>query len=96
MADYDDVLVSLTAEVASVCFDPDFPGTVGGRQRNVKIQEIPLNLQTCSTPTGGDSTGLSAGQEPSPETQALVPTLEAGLRRLKMLSVFCLPYLQEI
>lgn len=83
IADYDDVLVSLTAEVASTyVLIRIFQERLAVARENVKIQENSFEL-TNVLYTNGAVTQLDYQQAKSllRETQALVPTLEAGLRQ---------------
>ena len=85
VADYDDVLVALTAEVAATyVLIRTFEQRLEIARQNVKIQERSLQIATARF-EGGDVSELDVAQARSllSTTLATIPDLEASLRQAK-------------
>jgi len=85
IANYDDILVTLTSEVArTYVLMRTFEARLDVRRENVKVQERSLQIAQAQF-TGGAVTELDVQQAKSllHDTQALIPSLESGVRRAK-------------
>ncbi|MBW2066907.1 MAG: efflux transporter outer membrane subunit, partial [Deltaproteobacteria bacterium] len=85
IAGYDDILVTLTADVArTYVLIRTFEERLVVARQNVKIQERSLRIATVRF-EGGEVSELDLQQAKSllRDTQALIPGLEAGLRQAK-------------
>jgi len=85
LADYDDILVSLIAEVARTYFDiRTFEQRLVVTRENVKLQEKSLDIAAARFQFG-DTSELDVSQAKAllKQTQATIPPLEASLRQAK-------------
>jgi NodT family efflux transporter outer membrane factor (OMF) lipoprotein len=85
LADYDDILVSLIAEVARTYFEiRTFEQRLAVARENVKLQEESLDIAAARY-EGGVADQLDETQAKAllKQTQATIPSLEAGLRQAK-------------
>jgi NodT family efflux transporter outer membrane factor (OMF) lipoprotein len=85
LADYDDILVSLIAEVARTYFDiRTFEQRLVVTRENIKLQEKSLDIAAARFQFG-DTSELDVSQAKAllKQTQATIPPLEASLRQAK-------------
>ena len=85
LADYDDILVSLIAEVARTYFDiRTFEQRLAVARENVELQEKSLDIAAARYEGGvADQLDVAQAKALLKQTQATIPPLEAGLRQAK-------------
>ena len=85
LADYDDILVSLIAEVARTYFDiRTFEQRLAVARENVELQKKSLDIAAARYEGGvADQLDVAQAKALLKQTQATIPPLEAGLRQSK-------------
>ena len=85
LADYDDILVSLIAEVARTYFDiRTFEQRLAVARENVELQKKSLDIAAARYEGGvADQLDVAQAKALLKQTQATIPPLEAGLRQAK-------------
>jgi NodT family efflux transporter outer membrane factor (OMF) lipoprotein len=85
IANYDDILVSLIAEVARTYFDiRTFEQRLAVARENVTLQEKSLDIAAARYEGGvADQLDVTQAKALLKQTQATIPPLEAGLRQAK-------------
>ncbi len=85
LADYDDILVSLIAEVARTYFDiRTFEQRLAVARENVELQKKSLDIAAARYEGGvADQLDVTQAKALLKQTQATIPPLEAGLRQSK-------------
>jgi NodT family efflux transporter outer membrane factor (OMF) lipoprotein len=85
LADYDDILVSLIAEVARTYFDiRTFEQRLAVARENVELQKKSLDIAAARYEGGvADQLDVAQAEALLKQTQATIPPLEAGLRQSK-------------